>query len=147
MVVLDEYRETEALNPTKLEKDFVDFVRRCQMRWLVTDVWCDSAEQTLINGLRTAAARTGLPVNIGNALKKPINDRIRALCLLMGANRFMIYEGCKWTVDALESAIWNAKKVTEDVRLDDGTTNIDSLDALEYSFERDIPVLIEGWGR
>lgn len=24
---------------------------------------------------------------------------------------------------------------TEDVRLDDGTTNIDSLDALEYSYE------------
>ena len=147
LVVLDEYRETEALNPTKLEADFVDFVKRCQMRWLVTDVWCDSAEQTLINGLRTAAAQARLPVNIGNALKKPINDRIRALCLLMGANRFKVSDGCKWTIDALKSAIWDAKKVTEDVRLDNGTTNIDSLDALEYAFERDIPVLIEGWGR
>ena len=62
IAVLDEYREKEALNPTKLQTDFVDFVRRCQMRWLVTDVWCDSAEQTLINGLRTAAAQTHLPV-------------------------------------------------------------------------------------
>ena len=147
IVVLDEYRETEALNPNKLETDFVDFVRRCQMRWLVTDVWCDSAEQTLINGLRTAAAKYGLPVNIGNALKKPINDRIRALCMLMGVDRFAIHDGCKWTIDALKSAIWDAKKLTEDVRLDNGTTNIDSLDALEYAFERDIPVLIEGWGR
>lgn len=147
IVVLDEYRETEALNPTKLEADFVDFVKRCQMRWLVTDVWCDSAEQTLINGLRTAAAQYRLPVNIGNALKKPINDRIRALCLLMGVGRFKIVNGCKWTIDALKSAIWDAKHVTEDVRLDNGTTNIDSLDSLEYAFERDIPVLIEGWGR
>ncbi len=147
IVVLDEYREQEALNPNKLQADFVDFVRRCQMRWLVTDVWCDSAEQTLINGLRTAAAQAHLPVNIGNALKKPINDRIRALCILMGAGRFKIHSGCKWTIDALKSAIWDSKEVTEDVRLDNGTTNIDSLDALEYSYERDIPVLIEGWGR
>ena len=147
IAVLDEYREQEALNPNKLQADFVDFVRRCQMRWLVTDVWCDSAEQTLINGLRTAAAQAHLPVNIGNALKKPINDRIRALCILMGAGRFKIHSGCKWTIDALKSAVWDSKQVTEDVRLDNGTTNIDSLDALEYAYERDIPVLIEGWGR
>ena len=146
IVVLDEYRETEALNPNKLQRDFVDFVRRCQMRWLVTDAWCDSAEQTLINGLRTAAAETRLPINIGNALKKPINDRIRALCILMGADRFKIHSGCKWTIDALRSAIWDAKQITKDVRLDNGTTNIDSLDSLEYAFERDIPTLIEGWG-
>ena len=147
IVVLDEYREQEALNPTKLQADFVDFVRRCQMRWLVTDAWCDSAEQTLINGLRTAAAQNRLAINIGNALKKPINDRIRALCILMGADRFKVYRGCPHTIDALKSAIWDEKKVTEDVRLDNGTTNIDSLDALEYAYERDIPVLVEGWGR
>ena len=147
IVVLDEYRETEALNPTKLQQDFVDFVKRCQMRWLVTDCWCDSAEQTLINGLRTAAAMYRLPLNIGNALKKPINDRIRALCILMGADRFKVFKGCKWTIDALKSAIWDAKQMTADVRLDNGTTNIDSLDALEYAYERDIPILIEGWGR
>jgi hypothetical protein len=67
--------------------------------------------------------------------------------MLMGSNRFRIYKGCKWTIDALKSAIWDVKHTTEDVRLDNGTTNIDSLDALEYAFERDIPVLVEGWGR
>ena len=146
VVVLDEYREKAALNPNKLERDFVDFVRRCQMRWLVTDVWCDSAEQTLINGLRVAAARERLPVNIGNSMKRPINDRIRAECMLMGAGRFFVMNTCTNTIDALKSAIWDAKKITEDVRLDNGTTNIDSLDALEYAFEREIPTLIDGWG-
>ena len=35
---------------------------------------------------------------------------------------------------------------TKDVfALDNGTTNIDSLDAMEYAFEREIPALIEGW--
>jgi len=147
LVILDEYREKEALDPSKLERDFVDFVKRCQMRWLVTDVWCDSAEQTLINGLRTAAARNGIGVNIGNAQKKPINDRIRATCLLMGAGRFLVHPDCRETIDALKSALWDSKAVTEDIRLDNGTTNIDSLDAMEYSFEREIPNLIETWGR
>lgn len=146
IVVLDEYREQQALDPTKLERDFVDFVRRCQMRWLVTDCWCDSAEQTLINGLRVAAARERLPINIGNAIKKPINDRIRALCILIGAGRFYCNNACLHTIDALKNAVWDRKKETEDVRLDDGTTNIDSLDALEYAFEREIPTLIDGWG-
>ena len=145
IVTLDDYREKEALNPTKLENDFVDFVKRCQMRWLVTDVWCDSAEQTLINGLRTAAAKAHLPVNIGNAQKRPINDRIRALCLLMGAGRYYINRTCTDTIEALKTAVWDSKHTTEDVRLDDGTTNIDSLDSLEYSFEREIPNLIAGW--
>lgn len=147
IIVLDEYREQEALNPNKLQQDFVDFVKRCQMRWLVTDVWCDSAEQTLINGLRTAAAQYRLAVNIGNALKKPINDRIRALCILMGVGRFKINKACSWTIDALKTAIWDKTKLTEDVRLDNGSTNIDSLDALEYAYERDIPILIEGWAK
>lgn len=145
IVTLDDYREKEALNPTKLENDFVDFVKRCQMRWLVTDVWCDSAEQTLINGLRTAAAKAHLAVNIGNAQKRPINDRIRALCLLMGAGRYYINRTCADTIEALKTAVWDSKHTTEDIRLDDGTTNIDSLDALEYSWEREIPNLIAGW--
>ena len=145
IVTLDDYHEQEALDPDKLGRDFVDFVRRCQMRWLVTDVWCDSAEQTLINGLRTAAARAGLAINIGNAQKRTINDRIRALCLLMGAGRYYCAANCKATAEALKTAVWDSKHTTEDVRLDDGTTNIDSLDALEYSFEREIPNLITGW--
>ena len=147
IVVLDEYREKAALEPAKLERDFIDFVRRCQLRWLVTDVWCDSAEQTLINGLRAASARERLAVNIGNAQKRHINDRIRATCLLMGAGRFFISADCVETIDALKGALWDSRHTTEDVRLDDGTTNIDSLDAFEYSFEREIPSLIDGWGR
>lgn len=145
LVVLDEYREKAALTPDRLAADFVDFARRCKARWLVTDCWCDSAEQTLINGLRAAAAAAGLGLNIGNAMKRAINDRIRATCILMGSGRFFVARQCVETIDALKSALWDAKHATEDVRLDDGTTNIDNLDALEYSFEREIPALIDGW--
>ena len=147
IIVLDEYREQSALTPDSLCAAFVDFVRRCQRRWLVTDVWCDSAEQTLINGLKAAGMAAGLAINIGNAQKRQINDRIRATCILMGADKFLINRRCEVTIEALKAALWNSKYTTEDVRLDDGTTNIDSLDAFEYSWEREIPSLIDSWGR
>lgn len=146
IVVLDDFREKQALDAKRLSEQWVDFVKRCQMRWLVTDCYCDSAEQTLINSLRTAAAQYRIPINIGNALKKPINDRIRALCILIGTGRFFVHRTAENTIDALKTAVWDAKQKTEDVRLDDGTTNIDNLDAMEYAYEREIPVLIEGWG-
>ena len=146
VAVLDEYHEKRALTPNQLAEAFVDFVRRCQARWIVADVWCDSAEQTLINGLRAACAAARVGVNIGNALKRPINDRIRAVNILMGSGRFCVERRCRATVDALKSAQWDGKHVTEDVRLDDGTTNIDSLDAMEYALEREIPSLIDRWG-
>lgn len=142
LVALAEYREKEALTPERLNKDFADFVRSCKERWFVPDVYCDSAEQTLINGLRQTVQRERLQVNVSNALKKPINERIRAACVLMGAGRFLISKECPITADALRSAVWDSKHLTEDVRLDNGTYNVDSLDALEYSFEREIPQLL-----
>ena len=37
--------------------------------------------------------------------------------------------------EALSDALWNDKSL-EDERLDDGTTDIDTLDAFEYSWEK-----------
>lgn len=144
LVVLDEYYCKDALDPATLEQEFCDFVTRCKAKYTLADVWCDSAEQTLINGLRIAAERNRLGVNVGNAAKKHITDRIRAECRLMAAGRFKVMAHCKHTIDALRSAVYDKKYLTEDVRLDNGTSNIDSLDALEYSFERDINDLLEG---
>ena len=105
MVVLEEYFNQSALDPQTLEQEFVEFVRKCLRQYTIADVYCDSAEQTLINGLRNAAAMAGLPVNIYNSQKKPINERIRAACKLMGADRFKIMSHCTTTIDAYASAV------------------------------------------
>lgn len=147
LVVLDEWHEQSALDPKSLTDAFCDFVRACQRRWLVTDCWCDSEEQTLIRGFRAAAAVLGIPINIGNAMKRHIKDRIRATNILMKMRRFFVNRSCRHTIDALKNAIWDSRNPVEDVRLDNGTTNIDSLDAMEYTFEREIPNLIDNWGR
>lgn len=143
LVVLRDYRRKDAADPGALARDFCDFVRVCQSRWPAFEAYCDSAEQTLINGLRVEAARQRLGINIRNARKIEINDRIRATCILMASGRFFVMRECLNTIDALESAVWDGKYTTQDVRLDDGTTNIDNLDAMEYAFERDIHALID----
>lgn len=146
MVILEEYFNKNALDPQTLEQEFIEFVQMCQRKYVIQAVYCDSAEQTMINGLRNAADRSGLRVSVFNALKKPINERIRAACKLQGAGRFKILAHCKTTIDAYASAVYDSKQITQDVRLDNGTSNIDTLDASEYAYEREIYDLCDARG-
>lgn len=135
VVTLDEHYHKGVQSPQELERDFVGFVRRCQSKYRVYTAYCDSAEQTLIEGLRWAAVREHLPIEVVNAIKGPINDRIRFYSALMGADRYKIMRSCKHLKEAFQTAVWSDKDKTKDIRLDDGSRNIDSLDALEYSTE------------
>lgn len=145
VVTLKEYYKKAIVSPAELERDFVDFVLECKASYNVSDVYCDSAEQTLIQGLRTACAKAGAGVWIHNARKSEINDRIRFFCRLHGAGRHKIMRCCQKTIEAFESAVWDAKSVIKDVRLDDGNYNIDSLDAQEYAVEPHMKQILETW--
>ena len=60
---------------------------------------------------------------------------------MFALDRAYVYKDCKETITAVQSAVWDLKGGKE-TRLDNGTTNIDSLDAWEYSFERRIKELV-----
>ena len=141
----DSSGEQIEIDPEQLGQMFCDFVQRVIMMFGPPDrVCCDSAEQTLILGLRSTARKRGLGwLKIENALKTSINDRIRAAQRLMAQGRFFIMEqGCESLIKALETAVWDPKSIIVDKRLDDGTSDIDTLDAFEYTFERDISQFI-----
>lgn len=142
MVTLEEYYRHEVISPLQLENDFIEFCKMCLQKYSVHDAYCDSAETTLIRGFENAVARNRLPIMIHGALKVGVNDRIRCMCRLQSGGRYFISPNCVHTIDALTSAVWDSKDKTEDVRLDDGTTNIDSLDAMEYTYERNIRELM-----
>lgn len=144
VVTLEEYYRKEIISPAQLEEDFVAFVRLCQSKYRVLTVYCDSAEQSLIQGLRTAAATARLRIEIKNAKKGPINDRIRFWCMMQGAGRHKVMRRCTHLIEAFKDAVWDSKAVGKDVRLDDGKHNIDSLDACEYSMEPFMRDLIYG---
>ena len=139
VILLDEYYHNNLksgrLSPKQLEEAFVDFVRRAKSKYKVYEAFCDSAEQTLIEGLTVAAIRARLGIEVQNAIKGPINDRIAFYNSLMAQDRFKIMRHCTAHIKALEEAVYDDSKPVKDVRLDNGTTDIDSLDSMEYSTE------------
>ena len=134
-MVLDEYYRKDRLTPKQLQEDFVDFVKRAQTRYKVYEAYCDSAEQTLISGLEMACVQAHVGIDIRNAIKGPINDRIAFYNSLIAQHRWKIMKHCTHIIAAFEQAVYDEKKKNMDVRLDDGLMNVDSLDSTEYSTE------------
>lgn len=126
---------------TFLAERFMEFAETIFETWgEIHEVFCDSAEQVLKNSLRSAARQHRLPWlsdRIFDARKSEITDRIRLTSILMGGGRFWLLPAASTLRDALSAALWSGKHPGKDERLDDGTTDIDTLDAFEYTIERD----------
>lgn len=141
----DVYGNQIEIDPEMLGTMFCNFCQKIISRYgFITIVYADSAEQTLIAGIRSSLRRNGLGwIRVENALKTEINDRINATTILMAQGRFYyVGKECQSLVNALCTAVWNPKEVTKNERLDDGTSDIDSLDSFEYTFEWRISQLI-----
>ena len=128
-VLIDEHYDAENKNTESVIEAFKSFVRRHREMYPISGAYVDSAEQLI----RKSLGNTGV-VNVYNSLKKPVVDRIRFADLMYSQKRFFIMRHCKKTIEAIQSASWNAKSQKEE-RLDDGTVNVDSLDAFEYAYE------------
>lgn len=116
-----------------------DYVEYCN----IESVYYDNAESVLGNSIRNAVEKRFPWIVVRQAKKATILDRIRCTVRLMGAGRFWITEDCKSLQIAFSDAVWNKDVKDKDERLDDGSTDIDSLDAFEYTIERDMRELIE----
>lgn len=112
----------------------------------VESVYWDNAETVLGNSIRNAVEVKFPWISVRPAKKRTINDRIRCTVKLMGAGRFFITKDCESLKTAFSDAVWNKEIIGKDERLDDGSTDIDSLDAFEYTIERDMKYLIEEVG-
>lgn len=134
VITLDEFYLKEKISPDDLEERFVEFIKKQQKNYKVYDVYCDSAETTLIEGLKIAAAKNRLNVDVRLAKKGKITERIRFFNRIMSRGEYFIMRHCKNTCEALENAVWDTKSGM-DTRLDNGELNVDSLDALEYATE------------
>lgn len=123
-----------------LANALIDFCTEVFLRYgEIQYIFCDSAEQTLISHLRSKLSQcklSWLGSRVENSAKIEIINRIRLTSILMGSGRFWYTEQAESLRDALAEALWSQKHPGVDERLDDGTTDIDSLDAFEYTIER-----------
>ena len=130
----EEYIKNEEIDPNALNRRFATFCQLITSKYGYSQTRADSAETVLIRGLDHTAQKMHLGTQVKNAMKLQITDRIRLVVLLMKQGRFKVSRNCPHLIDAMQTAIYDPDKF-EDERLDDGTSDIDSLDAFEYSIE------------
>lgn len=136
VVTLDEFYLKKEIDAETLEKEFIRFAKRALERYNVYVAYCDSAESTLIKSLVRAVIKEKLPLQVDKARKGPIIDRIRFFNVLMAKGRYKVLRSCDNIIKAYSTVEWSPKpKDGKDTRRDDGTFNIDSLDACEYATE------------
>lgn len=130
------------IDSSVIDQMVCEFIADVERKYgVVNELYWDNAETVLGNTIRNAIAKKSPKTIVRPAMKMRIKDRIDATVRLMGADRLKITEDCESLKTALQDAVWN-DKTKEDERLDDGTSDIDSLDAFEYTFERDIKYLL-----
>ena len=132
------------IDGNRVNTEFVRFVKSLREEYPnipVRYVFADSAEQYLINGMRSVIRGMGL--SIGDSQKVEIVQRIICANSLFNTGRLKVMKECESVIDGFRSAVWDSKAAAtgKDKRLDDFTSDIDILDATEYSFERFIPKL------
>lgn len=142
MVILDEFYHKGELTPQQLESAYIAFAERNSARFPVLETLADNAETTLIKGLSEAAYKAQT-VPVYKCVKRPINDRINCAIRLFASNRLKIMRHCTHAIGAFSAAVWDEKQIGKDVRLDNGSYELDVLDATEYAYEREISNLIE----
>lgn len=132
------------IDGNRVNAEFIRFINTLRAEYPqipIRYVFADSAEQYLINGLRQAIR--GLGLQIGDSKKNAIVQRIICANSLLNTGRLKILKECKYVIDGLRAAVWDSKAAAngKDERLDDFTSDIDVIDAFEYSFERFITQL------
>lgn len=128
----------QGIDANKLSELFLQFVADVIAKYgKPRYAFWDNAETVLGQSIENACRKEFPSLLVLPAQKKKINDRINYTVRLMGAGRFFITPECMTLKKALQDAVYNSKVLQEE-RLDDGSTDIDTLDAFEYTIERDI---------
>lgn len=145
VVVMASKKITDLLDDKQLLEAQLEFIDYCRKKFKteIDYIYPDNADPTHIRGLDNAVSKLYPNTVVRGCWKQPINDRITATQKMLAFDMlsYIEYETDTF-VEALSEALWDSKK-QEDVRLDDFTSDIDTLDAFEYAFERDIKGIID----
>lgn len=128
------------IDPDRVNKELFMFIERVKAMYPyvpIRTVRPDCAEQYLISGMRSYLTQRLPDICVSDSVKNPIIDRIRCLNYMISARTFAIEKSCTLVDDGIRSAVWdkNFADKGEDRRADNFTSNIDIMDAFEYSFE------------
>lgn len=136
VITLGSEKHMGDIDPDDLEELEIEFAKKMMYKYNcdIDYMFPDNEEVVLIRGLKRRVQELGWNTIVRGCVKEPINDRIDCGRTMISYNiLYYIEEECKLFVDALSSALWD-DDAQEDTRLDDFTTDIDTIDAWEYSW-------------
>lgn len=132
----------DELRPEDVEKAARDFIESVEKDYKVHVSMCyiDDSYWTIVNGLNDWRYMFDSAATVKSTM--PLNDRPLMLNKLMGLSRFKVVKGeCNPLVYQLQNAVYDDKK--DGVICDDGSMNIDMIDAFFYSIANDYLYLTE----
>lgn len=130
LIVTEEYYNSKNENTEQIIGDYVACGKRWRNMYKCREMYIDSAESLIVKSVKGK-----LPIYVSGSLKTKIKDRIRFEDVMFQRQKLIILDECPKLIEAFSEAVWDSRQ-DEDVRLDDFSVNIDSLDGVEYSFEK-----------
>lgn len=124
-------------NTKQVFRWIINFIKEIQDKYgTVSFIFADSAEQVLNNSLNGELRANGINLVVQDSLKIEIKNRIELWNRLLNLDKLSFIEGqCQTLIEALQTALYD-EKAKDDRWIDDGeTSDIDSLDSFNYSFE------------
>ena len=138
----DEIQDTDGIGVklTQLKIGFIRHIKYVLSHYGKIDyVFADSAEPGYIDFLQQCLINEGIHIPVKPSIKIEIKDRIHLIGVLLMQDRLTFIDGeTKEIVKGLQEATQD-ENADEDRWLDDGTSDIDILDAFDYG--------IENWAR
>ena len=138
IIALGSEKHMGDIDPDDLFELEIEFAKKMEYKYNcnIDYIFPDNEEVVLIRGLRKGASERGINALVRGCIKEPINDRIDLFRTMLAYDMFWyIEEECKTLVEAISSALWD-EDAKEDTRLDDFTSDIDTMDAFEYSWTK-----------
>ena len=135
-----EHREIDQKEYPDYASDFVNFYKECVKEYdrAPLEIRCDHDIMFLKELKRQFNANKLNFSLVKKAIKNEILDRIKAVKIMLALGLLEFDKNtCPVIIQSFKDALWNEDKANKgiDERLDDLTTNIDSLDCCEYSLE------------
>lgn len=124
-------------NTKQVFRWIINFIKEIQDKYgTVSFIFADSAEQVLNNSLNGELRVNKINLIVQDSLKIEIKNRIELWNRLLNLDKMSFIENqCQALIEALQTALYD-EKAKDDRWIDDGeTSDIDSLDSFNYSFE------------
>lgn len=138
VITLGSEKHMGDIDPDDLENLQIEFAKKMMYKYNcdIDYILPDNEEVVLIRGLKRRVQNLGWQTIVRGCKKEPIKDRIDCgRTMISYGILYYIEEESQTFIEALSSALWD-DGAKEDTRLDDFTTDIDTIDAWEYSWCR-----------